>query len=200
MNIFKFRVVVDMEEDIFRDIEIATDSKFLELHEAILRAFDFEEGEMASFYMSNDTWERGEEVTLMDVDMEMELELDEEAEQRTPSIKAMKETALETMLSHPDDKVIYVYDFLRMWCFYIELVEIKKAAPSTLYPRISLVYGTAPDQKSKEIDLFGDLDLPADGGGETYKTGDPELDAYLDDDGDEGQSFTSLDNLDDDLY
>jgi len=35
-----------------------------------------------------------------------------------------------------------------------------------------------------------------------FKTGDPELDAYLDgdDDDDESQSFSSLDDLDDDLY
>ncbi len=193
MNIFKFRVVVDTEEDIFRDIEIATDSSFLELHEAILHSFNFEEGEMASFYMSNDTWERGEEITLMDVEVDEELEA-------TSSIKSMNSVPLEQQVAHPDDKVIYVYDFLRMWCFYIELVEVRKAAPSTLYPRVSLVFGEAPDQNSKEIDLFAGFDMP-DEGKSDYRTGDPELDAYLDgDDDDEDQSFSSLDDLDDDLY
>ncbi|MFT5920703.1 MAG: hypothetical protein ACI8TS_000022 [Flavobacteriales bacterium] len=193
MNIFKFRVVIDMEEDIFRDIEIVTGSSFLELHEAILRAFNFKEGEMASFYMSNDTWERGEEITLMDVEVDEELEA-------TSTIKSMSTVALEMQVSHPDDKVIYVYDFLRMWCFYIELVEIRKAAPSTLYPRVALVYGEAPALESKEVDLFAGFDMP-DEGKVDYKTGDPELDAYLDgDDDDESQSFSSLDDLDDDLY
>lgn len=112
----------------------------------------------------------------------------------------MSAVALETQLAHPDDKVIYVYDFLRMWCFYIELVEIRKAAPSTLYPRVALIYGEAPEQESKEIDLFAGFDMSNDGK-DDYRTGDPELDAYLDgDDDDEDQSFHSLDDLDDDLY
>jgi hypothetical protein len=51
--------------------------------------------------------------------------------------------------------VLYIYDFLRMWIFYVELVEIKKDKPSTIYPRVALVYGDAPSQDSKEMDLFG---------------------------------------------
>lgn len=51
MNIFKFRVIIDTEEDVFRDIEIATDADFKSLHKNILKAFEWKEGEMASFYL-----------------------------------------------------------------------------------------------------------------------------------------------------
>jgi hypothetical protein len=37
----------------------------------------------------------------------------------------------------------------------VELVEIKKDLPSTIYPRVAMVYGDAPAQDSKEMDLFG---------------------------------------------
>ena len=67
MNVYKFRVIVDTEEDVFRDIEIDTSSTFEQLHQSILQAFDFPEGEMASFYMSNDTWDKGTEISLMDM-------------------------------------------------------------------------------------------------------------------------------------
>lgn len=140
VNIFKFRVIVDTEKDVFRDIEIETDATFEAFHKAVLDAFDFEQGEMASFYMSNETWEKGLEIALMDVGG------------ATPS---MANTKLEDMLSKPSDKVLYVYDFLRMWIFYVELVEVKKDKPSTIYPRVALVYGEAPTQDSKEMDLFG---------------------------------------------
>jgi hypothetical protein len=140
VNIFKFRVIVDTEKDVFRDIEIETDATFEAFHKAVLDAFDFEEGEMASFYMSNESWEKGLEIALMDVGG------------ATPS---MANTKLEDMLSKPSDKVLYVYDFLRMWIFYVELVEVKKDKPSTIYPRVALVYGEAPTQDSKEMDLFG---------------------------------------------
>lgn len=141
VNIFKFRVIVDTEQDVFRDIEIETDATFEQLHEAVLDAFDFERGEMASFYMSNEQWEKGLEIPLMEMAGDTAL--------------SMKTTRLSEMLSKPSEKVLYVYDFMRMWIFYVELMEVKKDMPSTIYPRVALVYGDAPSQDSKEMDLFG---------------------------------------------
>ena len=191
MNIFKFRVIINTEEDVFRDIEIATDDSFESLHKAILSAFDFDEGEMASFYMSDDTWSQGEEVSLM--------EMNEGGRNKT---KSMSDVALDSMLGKPDDKMVYVYDFLRMWSFYVELVEVKKAAASTIYPRVALVFGDAPEQESKESDLFEDFDFGEEV--DDYRTGDPEIDSYLDDMDEDGygefDEFGSIDDLDDERY
>jgi hypothetical protein len=142
IHIYKFRVVIDTEADVFRDIEIETDASFEDLHRSILDAFDFEEGEMASFYMSNEQWEKGLEIALMDMD--------------DKSAMYMKNTSLSEMVSQPSDKILYVYDFMRMWIFYVELIEIKKDKPSTIYPRVALAFGDAPTQDSKELDLFGE--------------------------------------------
>jgi Plasmid pRiA4b ORF-3-like protein len=141
VNIYKFRVIIDTEQDVFRDIEIETDTTFEKLHEAILDAFDFELGEMASFYMSDEQWEKGLEIPLMDMAGDAAL--------------SMKSTKLSDMVSKPSEKILYVYDFMRMWIFYVELMEVKKDLPSTIYPRVALVYGDAPSQDSKEMDLFG---------------------------------------------
>ncbi|MFN5620122.1 MAG: IS1096 element passenger TnpR family protein [Flavobacteriales bacterium] len=141
VNIYKFRVIIDTEQDVFRDIEIETTATFEKLHEAILDAFDFESGEMASFYMSNESWEKGLEIPLMDMAGDAAL--------------SMKSTTLSEMVSKPSDKVLYIYDFMRMWIFYVELMEVKKDKPSTIYPRVALVFGDAPSQDSKEMDLFG---------------------------------------------
>lgn len=190
MSIFKFRVIINTEEDVFRDVEIETNDTFESFHKAILSAFDFDEGEMASFYLSDETWSQGEEVTLMEM---------HEGGQGTKT-KSMSDVKLAELLSSPDDKLVYVYDFLRMWSFYVELVEVKKAAPSTIYPRVTLVYGDAPDQSSKEPDLFGDFEFDDDES-DDYRTGDPEIDAYLDEDTDDDfDSFSSLDDLDGDRY
>lgn len=141
VNIYKFRVIIDTEQDVFRDIEIETSATFEQFHEAILDAFDFESGEMASFYMSNETWEKGLEIPLMDMAGDASL--------------SMKSTTLAEMVAKPSDKILYVYDFMRMWIFYVELNEVKKDKPSTIYPRVVLAYGDAPSQDSKEMDLFG---------------------------------------------
>jgi len=204
MNVFKFRVIIDTEVDVFRDVEILTTSTFEELHQAILRAFDWEEGEMASFYKSNDVWERGMEIPLMDMGgIEFESQGDEyEDEPKIVSdapLVSMQGLKLRDIISKPDEKLVYVYDFLRMWCFYLELQTVTKAAPSTLYPRVSMVFGDAPAFESKEMDLMGDLDFLAKGEEDNKPelTGDPEIDEFLSQDGDDDESFESLDDLGD---
>jgi len=91
--------------------------------------------------MSNEYWEKGLEIPLMDMAGDDAL--------------SMKSTTLSEMVSKPSDKVLYIYDFMRMWIFYVELMEVKKDKPSTIYPRVALVFGDAPSQDSKEMDLFG---------------------------------------------
>lgn len=163
VNLFKFRVIVDTEQDVFRDIEIETDANFETLHRSILDAFDFEEGEMASFYMSNEEWEKGLEISLMDLGG---------AEEGL----SMSNTTLNEMVAQPGDKILYVYDFLRMWIFYVELMEVKKDKPSTIYPRVALAYGDAPAQDSKEMeDMFAE-------GGADFSDDLDELDEEEDED------------------
>jgi hypothetical protein len=143
VNLFKFRVIMDTEQDVFRDIEIETESNFDSLHKALLDAFDFEQGEMASFYLSDEEWSKGLEISLMDMGG-----VDEDS-------LSMSTTILSDMVMKPGDKILYVYDFMRMWIFYIELVEVKKDKPSTIYPRVALAFGDAPSQDSKEFqDMF----------------------------------------------
>jgi hypothetical protein len=143
VNLFKFRVIMDTEQDVFRDIEVETESNFDTLHKAVLDAFDFEQGEMASFYLSDEEWSKGLEISLMDMGG-----VDEDS-------LSMSTTILSDMVMKPGDKILYVYDFMRMWIFYIELVEVKKDKPSTIYPRVALAFGDAPSQDSKEFqDMF----------------------------------------------
>ena len=186
MNIYKFRVIIDTEEDVFRDIEISTDSNFLDLHASILRAFNWEGGEMASFYKSNENWDKGEDIPLMEMGA-------------GGNEKNMSNTLISDEVGKPHEKLIYVYDFLRMWCFYIELIEVKKASSELLYPRLVLEYGDAPDQNSKEMDLFDDLDMSMfEEPKKKESTGDPELDEYLMDDEEEDDiDFENLDDLED---
>lgn len=141
MRVFKIRVVLDFEDDVFRDIEIPIDQTFEELHKMILRSFEFPEGEMASFYMSNDNWDKGDEITLMDMGAAQE-----------GQVLTMNNVALKEMIEKPGDKLVYVYDFLRMWCFYVELLDLNPTTDD-VYPRITLALGTAPAFESKEIDF-----------------------------------------------
>ena len=48
--IYKFRAILDAEEDIFRDIAIEKEATLEDLHNALVNAFGFDGTEMASFY------------------------------------------------------------------------------------------------------------------------------------------------------
>ena len=162
VNLFKFRVIMDTEQDVFRDIEIETDSNFDSLHKAVLDAFDFEQGEMASFYLSDEEWSKGLEISLMDMGG-----VDEDS-------LSMSTTILSDMVMKPGDKILYVYDFMRMWIFYIELVEVKKDKPSTIYPRVALAFGDAPSQDSKEFQDMFEADVVGGGAGDIDDVDDEE--------------------------
>jgi len=169
VNLFKFRVIMDTEQDVFRDIEIETESNFDSLHKAVLDAFDFEQGEMASFYLSDEEWSKGLEISLMDMGG-----VDEDS-------LSMSTTILSDMVMKPGDKVLYVYDFMRMWIFYIELIEVKKDKPSTIYPRVALAFGDAPSQDSKEFQDMFEADVVG-GGAMDMDDVDDEEDEFGEDD------------------
>lgn len=148
MNVFKFRVLVDATEDVFRDIEIRSDQTLQDLYDCIVTAFDFNGGVMAAFYVSNDEWERGQEFTLLDMS------------ENNDAKNTMSKAVLNDLVEEENQKFILVYDFMRMWCFYVEMVEEKQVQKNVEYPKIVLKFGDSLDENSKEIsDLaaFGSL-------------------------------------------
>jgi hypothetical protein len=151
-NIYKFRVLLDTEQEVFRDIEIRPESTFEHLHRAIQDAFGFSGKEMASFYLSNDEWERGREIPLMD----MNYGEDDEA------LYAMSEIKIGELIRKSGQKLIYIYDFLRMWGFFVEMVEISPMDSAHTYPRVAMSLGDAPDEGSKDMDFNMETDS-ADG-------------------------------------
>ena len=65
--IYRLRVILDVREDVFRDIEIQGADTLEDLHNAIVQAFSLEGQEMASFYLSDEEWNQGEEISLFDM-------------------------------------------------------------------------------------------------------------------------------------
>lgn len=131
--IYKFRIVLDTLDEVFRDIEIEADATLEDLHNAIVQAFGFEGQEMASFYLSDGEWEQGEEIVLFDMS------------EGTKSVRMMNETALDTVVDKSNTKLIYVYDFFSMWTFYVELADISEAQNGLDYPNLMYSHGIMPE-------------------------------------------------------
>lgn len=148
MKEFVFRVLIDTDNDtdVFRDISIRSTDTFELLHRAIINAFSFEGGQMASFYMSDEEWNKGDEIGLLDMSGE------------DNGFQLMEQTIIGDRVKKIGQKLLYVYDFLNMWCFYVELNKINDISTEKLYPNLELSFGTAPQESSKN--MMDDIEFP----------------------------------------
>ncbi|MEW7292718.1 IS1096 element passenger TnpR family protein [Aquimarina sp. 2304DJ70-9] len=147
--IYRFRIILDTEEDVFRDIEIEQDATLEQFHNVITQSFGFDGTEMASFYISDDEWNQGEEISLFDMS------------DGSQAVKLMNETTLIDVVHEASPRLIYIYDFLSMWTFLVELAEIAEYESGMEYPNIMFVHGQLPDEapdKEFKADDTNDFD------------------------------------------
>lgn len=130
--IYKFRVILDAEEDVFRDIAIQEEDTLEDLHNAIFNAFGFDGMEVASFYTCDEQWNQEDEISLFDTG-------DIPGEQ-----KIMSDYSLNQLLSKDQTKIIYVYDFINMWTFLVELAAIQEEEIGLIYPNLLFSIGELP--------------------------------------------------------
>jgi len=145
--IYRIRIILDIKDDVLRDLEIKSNSSFEDLHYAIVKAFNLDGNEMASFYLSDENWKQGEEITLESFGQE----------------KVMKNCILNSEISDFQTNFIYVYDFLKLWTFFIEVVDESKEIASASYPQTIFTIGSIPKNAPEKIFIednsdFGDFD------------------------------------------
>ena len=136
--IYRFRVILDNDtkEDVFRDLEIVKDSSLKDLHELILLAFKFSGEEMSSFFTVDEEWNQIDEISLMNFDN---------------STISMDSINLSGLINHDNPKLLYVYDFMKMWTFFVELIDEGELINKLKYPRIIFSNGMMPKVAPKKI-------------------------------------------------
>lgn len=143
--IYKFRVILDSEEDVFRDIAIQEDATLEDLHNAIVNGFGFDGMEVASFYTCDDTWNQEDEIPMFDTG-------EIAGEQKT-----MSDYKLNELLDKEQTKIIYVYDFINMWTFLAELAAVEETEIGLIYPNLLFSHGELPAiAPEKEFETEGE--------------------------------------------
>ncbi|MBV8253423.1 MAG: hypothetical protein JO154_12520 [Chitinophaga sp.] len=136
MPVLKFRVYWEEDESVYRDIAIKPNQTFLQFHQAILQAFEFDSKHKATFFRSNDNWQRGREIIL---------EMDKTPRKAEPLL--MSETPIGAAVKDPNQKFIYLYDFAKNWSFLVELIGVSKEENiKVTYPLCVRKEGLAPSQ------------------------------------------------------
>jgi len=151
MAILRFRIYLEEDDSVYRDVAIRHSQSFFDLHGAILKAFEFDNKHDATFYRSNDNWQRGREISL-----------EVYARQYKIPPLIMKETTIGSQIKDPAQKFIYIYDFKKNWGFLVALINVSKEENQKLsYPFTLRTEGIAPSQygtKSLLGERFADVE------------------------------------------
>jgi uncharacterized protein (DUF2249 family) len=175
MAVYRFRVIIEENDDVYRDIDIKAAQTFEELHDTIQEAFKFDKKHAASFFVSDDYWRKGLEITLRKEDLEL---TPEEIRLKVEPKKLMKDARIAKYIETPHQRFVYVFDENVQWTFLLEMMKIANEEPKAKYPLIFKSIGTAPKQY-KQLNIIKDED-PADAllaaimGNKTKKAGKKE--------------------------
>jgi len=165
--IYLFRIISDEAQDFYRDLVIDGSDTFLDFHRVLQKDLNYDPTLLASFMITNDRWEKQQEITLIDM-------------MQDPSIPVvtMEQVTLDEYITEENQRMIYVFDFFSERAFFIELLEKSDQSSPRETPFIGDARGEPPTQlaldqlmgdqegfsenEDLDEDLFGDDDLRLD--------------------------------------
>src|SRR6218665_503083 len=199
MASYRFKICLEDNEDIFRDIDIKAAQTFEQFHTIIQEAFKFDAKHAAAFFVSDDYWRKNQEITLRKEDLPLE---EEEIRKKVEPKKLMAEVKIAKYIEQPHQRFVYVFDPVVQWTFLVEMMKIADENSKLSHPAIVKSYGTAPKQYkqvnmareelSPDLAMAGMLNEPETADEEIYKTIIPAEEGIEDDDinsleGEEGE-------------
>lgn len=139
--VYKFKLVSDEVSNFSREIEIDSNSSFLQLRNAILDSVNYSKDDIDSFFLCDDEWQKQEEITLEDMGSSSDQD-----------IWIMEDTPLNELIEEEGQKLIFVFDYMTERSFFMEM---KEAIPGKTLsePICTVKRGNAPEQ-SVDLDEF----------------------------------------------
>ncbi|MDE5838203.1 MAG: hypothetical protein K2H39_04040 [Paramuribaculum sp.] len=139
--IYSFRIVSDEVDNFRREISIDADATFLDLRNAICDSVNYDKNQMSSFFLCDEGWEKGKEITLEDMGSDL-----------SDDVYLMEECCLSDFLEDEGQRMIFVFDYLTDRAFFIEL---KKTEPGKdLRDPICTISVGNPPKESIDLDEF----------------------------------------------
>jgi len=169
--IYLFRIISDEDQEFCRDLVIEGSDTFLDFHHTLQENLGYDPSQLASFFITNEVWEKQQEITLIDMMQDPDL-----------PVVIMDQVTLDEQITEASQRMIYLFDFFSDRAFFIELLETSDQTSSKDTPFIGYAKGEAPPQLS--LDLLMDDSVSA-----------PDLD-----DLDEGMDDLRIDDLDPDMF
>ncbi|WPV00245.1 hypothetical protein SNE26_00520 [Mucilaginibacter sp. cycad4] len=136
MAVYRFRVTFEDYDDVTREIDVKSNQTFEDLHRAIHQSTGYNPEFSSSFYISNDQWTKGEEITYLPNQRRIDR-----------GVSLMNKVKLLSFIDDPHQKFYYTFNFDRPFDFHVELMKIiLDETPGTTYPSVVKSVGEAPKQ------------------------------------------------------
>src|SRR6201996_6563075 len=136
MAVYRFRIAFEDYDDVIREIDIKSNQTFEDLHRAIHQAIGYNPDYPSSFYISNDQWTKGEEITYLPNQRRIDR-----------GVSLMEKVKLSSFIDDPHQKFYYTFNFDRPFDFHVELIKIIiDETPGIVYPNVVKSVGEAPRQ------------------------------------------------------
>lgn len=146
--VYRFKLVSDEVSNFSREIEIDSESTFLQLRNAILESVNYTKDELDSFFLCNDEWEREDEITLEDMG----------TSSSDQDLWLMENTPLEELIEEEGQKISFVFDYLTERSFFMELKEIIPSR-NLVEPICTFKLGNPPKQTIDIDDFENKIDV-----------------------------------------
>jgi hypothetical protein len=135
--IYLFRIISDENPDFLRDLVAEGSDTFLDFHNTLQKELGYDATQLASFFITNDRWEKEQEITLIDMMQE-------------PGVTSytMAQVSLEEHVGELNQRMLYIFDFFSDRAFFIELIEMEDEISPRQTPFIGHRKGDPPPQLS----------------------------------------------------
>jgi hypothetical protein len=145
--------MISGEEKVFlREYEFNANETFLNFHNFIQDDLDFDPHQLASFFLTDEQWNKGLELTLIDMENDA-----------GPAAIPMDSVKVVDLIKNKKERLLYVFDIFSDRCFFLELSDIFEPMVDEIYPRCSTSVGTPPDQLQIDEILLDDILLDEEG-------------------------------------
>jgi len=135
--IYHLKITSQESKDLLLEVELDKNSSFFDFHSIIQESLSFEPYQLASFFISDGSWTRLREISMLDMGM------------NGGAYLIMKKTQLGDLIKTKNQRLIYTFDFFNDRSLYIELTGIIMEK-NLKEPFVTLKKGDAPLQEPGE--------------------------------------------------
>lgn len=135
MAIYKYKITIENNKNFLREYEIKDNATLYDFHRCIQNDLDFDEAQLAMFFLSSCNWEKLKPVPLFDL-----------------GDGSMDSIEMTDLIAENENYLLYVFDIYNNRELHIELMHEVEQIRAT-YPRIVLSKGNPPNQFSEKNEV-----------------------------------------------